>query len=121
VVVLADGIVVVEDGEPGPALLEVLWEITVEPPLRARLNRREGDVWSVGARRIETVDLDSDPGGALVEIAWDGSERTVRVDGVPKLVPLPELGPARAGVVEPYAATLWRLFEDTWEIELALL
>jgi hypothetical protein len=121
IVALVSGAVIVEEGAPGPGVEAVVSRIGAEPPFRAELARRQGDSWSVGVRRIDTVELDPDPRGDLVEIAWDGSERTVRVDGVPKLVELPELGPTRSGSVEPYAATLWRLYATTWEIELARL
>lgn len=121
VVVLPGGAHVLEEGAPGPHLDVALRVLRVEPPYRARLLRRSGDLWAVAARAIEVTQLLPDPGGGEIEVEWDGHERTVRVDGAPRLVPLPELGPVRRGRVSPYVAVLRRLHGDTWETEIAEL
>lgn len=118
---LADRTLVVEEGEPGARAAALLATLRLRPPYRARLLRREGDVWAVAARRIAVVALAEDPGGDAVEVEWDGAERAVRVDGVPRLVSLPELGHVRGGRVAPYAASLHRLHGTVWEVELAEL
>lgn len=121
VVLLVDGTVVVEEGEPGPASTRALGAVRLAPPCRVRLVRRDGDLWAVAARTIDVVELRPDPGGTEIAVEWDGTERSVRVDGVPRLVPLPELGPVRRGRVVPYAGVLHRLHGTAWEAEIAEL
>lgn len=121
VVVLSGGVHVLEEGEPGPRLDLVLRAVRLEAPYRARLLRRAGDLWAVAARSIDVVELSPDPGGTEIEVEWDGGERAVRVDGVPRLVPLPELGPVRRGRVGPYAGALHRLHGSLWEAEISEL
>ena len=121
VVVLADGTVVVEEGEPGPASARALAAVRIPPPCRVRLVRRDGDLWAVAARTIEVVEIQPDPGGTELEVEWDGEERSVRLDGVPRLVPLPELGPVRRGRPVPYVGAFHRLHGTTWEAEIAQL
>lgn len=121
VVLLRDGTVVVEDGEPGPRVRRALDALRLTPPFRARLLRREGDIWAVAGRALRVVELAPDPGGDEIEVEWDGRERAVRVDGVPRLVPLPELGVVRRGRVAPYAALLRRLHGSRFEAEVAEL
>lgn len=110
-----------EEGEPGQQVTVALQALRLDPPYRASLRRRSGDLWAVAARTIDVTRLLSDPGGSEIEVEWDGQERSVRVDGVPRLVPLPELGPVRRGRVSPYAAVLRRLDGDLWETEIAEL
>ena len=62
-----------------------------------RAVRRDGRVWAVAVRRIETVELSDDPGGDFVELAWDGVERTVRIDGEPTLGASPSSSGLGAG------------------------
>jgi hypothetical protein len=121
VLVALDHGLVTEEGEPGPRAAALLDVLRLAPPYRARLLRRTGDVWAVAARRIATVELPVDPGGEEVEVAWDGRERAVRVDGVPRIVDLPELGTIRRGRVAPYLATLRRLRDATWEVDVVEL
>jgi hypothetical protein len=118
-VVLADGRLVAED-DTGDAM-PIASRISVPAPYRARAVRRDEGVWVVGVRRIETVELVDDPGGGFVELAWDGVERTVRIDGEPTLAGAPELerlGSARGGA---YVVTASRLDGAVWEVSVALL
>ena len=118
-VVLADGGILREEGAADPAVLAA--SLTLGPPLRAHAVRRDGALWAVGARRIETAELSRDPGGSRVELSWDGVERTVRIDGEPTLAGVPELerlGAARFGA---YVVTAARLVGSIWEVAIAPL
>lgn len=112
---------VLEEGPVGLDPVPLAASLRLARPFRAVAQRRHGDVWAVGARRLETVILDPDPGGEEILVVWDGTERAVTIDGVPALAVLPELGWARGGVVGPYAATLRRLEGPCWEIERAAI
>ena len=118
-VVLADGRVVAED-DAGDATAIAL-RISTPAPYRARAVRREEGVWVVGVRRIETIELSDDPGGGFVELAWDGVERTVRIDGEPTLAGAPELERLGSARGRAYVVTASRLDGAVWEVSVALL
>ena len=90
-VVLEDDRVLVESETAADDAARLAAELTVPPPFRAHAVRREGSSWAVAARRIETIELLDDPGGDTVDVAWNGTERTVRIDGTPTLVGVPAL------------------------------
>jgi hypothetical protein len=118
-VALRDGGIVLEEGVGNVADLVRL--LAREPPFRVHAVRREGSVWAVAVRRIETVELAHDPGGDFVELAWDGRERSVRIDGEPTLAGVPELerlGGERHGA---YVATAARLVGSVWEVSVTPL
>jgi hypothetical protein len=118
-VVLADGRLVAEDdtGDATP----IASRISMPAPYRARAVRRDEGVWVVGVRRIETVELVDDPGGGFVELAWDGVERTVRIDGEPTLAGAPELERLGSARGRAYVVTASRLDGAVWEVSVALL
>jgi hypothetical protein len=118
-VVLADGRIVVEEGAGSVSELE--GAIPLQPPYRAHAVRRPQGIWAVAARRIETVELVDDPGGDALELAWDGVERTVRIDGEPTLAGVPELERLGAARHDAYVVTAARLTGSTWEISVAPL
>jgi hypothetical protein len=112
-VALPDGRVVVDDGAPDPAAMVLL--LDRQAPYRAHAVRRDERVWAVAVRGIETIALARDPGGSFVELAWDGAERSVRIDGEPTLAGVPEL--ERLGAEHAaYVVTAARLVGDVWEI-----
>jgi hypothetical protein len=118
-VALADGRILVEEGEGDAARLAEALDL--ERPFRARAVRRDGAGWVVAGRRLETVELVDDPGGDTVEVAWTGRERTVRIDGSPTLAGVPELevlGSRRHGAFVVLAA---RLDGTTWEVAVTPL
>lgn len=118
-VVLADGRVVREEGEADPAPLARA--IGIVAPYRAHAVRRTGDLWVVGARRIETVELDDDPGGDALELVWNGRERTLRIDDSPTLAGQPELERLGAARHPTYVVTASRLAGRVWEVFVAPL
>jgi hypothetical protein len=118
-VVLEGGRVLVEDGPDDPSPLA--GAITLPPPYRASAVRRDGGLWVVAARTIETARLDDDPGGARLEVTWDGTERTVRIDGEPTLAGVPGLERIGAARHASYVVAAGRLDGDVWEILVAPL
>jgi len=111
---LEDGRVVLLDGSgDADALAQSLDR---RPPYTARAVRRDERVWAVAVRAIETVELESDPGGAFVELAWDGVERSVRIDGEPTLAGVPELERLASERHAAYVVTAARLAGTVWEV-----
>jgi hypothetical protein len=118
-VVLDDGLVVLEEGEE--ALDQaVLAELDVRPPYRAEAIRRHDATWVVGARSILVVELDEAQGDAL-ELVWDGTERSLRVDGEPSLGSVPQLEAFAAARYGTWVVRAARLRGSLWEVELAPL
>jgi hypothetical protein len=117
-VVLADGSLVREAGDADPAPFGET--ISVPPPFRAHAVRRDGTTWAVAARRSETVELD-EAGGAEIASAWDGTERTVRIDGEPTLGGVPALERLGAARHPTYVVTAARIAGDVWEIAVSPL
>jgi hypothetical protein len=120
-VAIGDGSFVVEAGadgtDPGPFAQALGSDI--EPPYRALAVRRPG-LWVVGAVAIEVERLDPDPGGAELELTWNGAELELRVDELPA-------DPSQAAALEriaasridgAYAAHAHRLRGDLWELSV---
>jgi hypothetical protein len=112
-VVLGSGAVIAEDHAVDARLVS---SIPLEAPFRARAVRRDAGIWVVGASRIRTVELVDDPGGHAVEVAWDGRERSVRIDGAPTLAGVPELERLGAERHATYVVTAARIEGSTWEV-----
>ena len=113
-VVLRDGRVVVDDGTADPAAMVLL--LDRHAPYRAHAVRRDERVWTVAVRGIETIELTRDPGGSFVELAWDGVERSVRIDGEPTLAGVPELERLASERHAAYVVTAARLAGTVWEV-----
>lgn len=118
-VVLASGDVVTEEGDADPASLVAA--IALQAPFRAHAVRRQGGIWAVAATRIRTMSLVDEPGGQLVEIVWDGRERSVRIDGTPRLAGIPELERVGAARHATYVVTAARIAGSEWEVSVAPL
>lgn len=117
-VALESGEVVAEEGLPDTRLTA---SIAVPPPYRAHAVRRDTGIWVVGASKIRTIVLLDDPGGDAVELAWDGRERSVRIDGEPTLANVPELERIGAERHRTFVVTASRLRGSTWEVFVAPL
>ena len=119
---LPDGSLLLEEGGDGDLTpLAAAVEAQVSPPYRAVAVRRDGDVWAVAARRIEVVELEDDPGGDQLELAWDGSERTYRVDGEPSFGGVHALERLAEQRFEMWAVRASRLDGALWEVTVAPL
>jgi hypothetical protein len=119
-VVLPDGRLLVEDGASLFDAAVLSRAFRLEPPFRARAVRQEHR-WSVAAKRIEVVELPADAAGDEIELAWDGSERTVRVDGEPTFRGVPELERLAAERYDAYVVTAQRLNGRFWEVAVSAL
>jgi hypothetical protein len=118
-VALGDGRLVREEGDADPSPLAEA--VSIERPYRAHGVRRDGAVWAVAAKQIETVELAHDPGGDSVELSWNGVERTVRIDDTPTLAGVPELERLGSSRHDAYVVSAARLDGSTWEVSVAPL
>ena len=118
-VALVDGRVVVEEGEGDAA--QLVRTLDRPAPYRAHAVRKAGHTWAVALRAIDTVELEHDPGGTFVELAWDGVERSVRIDGAPTLAGVPELECLASERHAAYVVTASRLVDTVWEVGVAPL
>ena len=119
---LPDGSLLLEEGGAGDLTpLAAAVEAQLSLPYRATAVRRDGDVWAVAARRIEVVELEDDPGGDQLELAWDGSERTYRVDGEPSFGGVRALERLAEQRFETWAVRASRLDGGLWEVTVAPL
>lgn len=102
--------------EQGPDDVEPLADaVPLKPPFRAEAQRTGERLWSVGARRIEVVELPGQPGDEL-EYVVRGEERDLRVDGARTFGSIPRLDRPGDHVVRAK-----RLTEDLWEAEFSAL
>jgi hypothetical protein len=108
-VALSRDVLLVEEGPDDVEPLAVAIEGRLAPPYRAEAVRRERDLWAVGARAIEVVEL---PGvaGNEIELATYGAERTLVVDGQPAFGTIPALERPEQ------VARARRLDGETWEV-----
>lgn len=120
-VALPNGRVLAETGPRGHDWEPLVAAVGLPRPFRARAVRRDGRTWVVAVRRIEVLELARDPGGDEVELAFDGAERSVRLDGEPTLAPVPELEALGAGRYDAYVVRATRLEGAVWEVEVAPL
>jgi hypothetical protein len=120
-VALPGGRVLVESGRRGADWHPLLAAVGVPRPFRAHAVRRGGRTWVVAARAIQVVELGPDVAGDEVELAFDGAERSVRVDGEPTLAPVPELEALVGGRFAAYVVRAARLEGPIWEVEVAPL
>jgi hypothetical protein len=118
-----DGDVIVDE-ESGDASLSPLADAVerhVTPPYRAVAARQEGDLWAVGAKRIQVAKVPF-PAGDKLELSRHGDDEELRVDGDPSEAPVPpqleQLG-AAAGTSFYVEAT--RIDGDLWEVKVTAL
>jgi hypothetical protein len=111
--VVLDDTIVIDDG---PDDVEPLANaVTLPPPYRAEARKVGERVWSVGARRVEVVELPGLAGDRLEYVSRDGFT-SLDVDGSHVLASFPQL--AREG---DYVIRGTLLEGNLWEVESAAL
>jgi hypothetical protein len=116
-----DVIVSEESGDADLAPLADALEKHVSPPYRAVGTRQDGDLWGVGAKRIEVAQIPLPEGDELeLSHSWDDSE--LRVDGEPSHAPVPpELEQLGEQVGRDYCVAARRIDGDFWEVKVSPL
>jgi hypothetical protein len=122
-VALPDGSLVVDDevGDESLAPLADAIEEQLRPPYRARAVRRHGDVWAVGASRVEVVDLEPDVEGDELELVVRTGERTLTVDGARIFGSAPQLERLAEKRSPDYVVHASRLDGSLWEVRISPL
>ena len=118
---IPDGDVIVseEDGDADLSPLADAVERRVDPPYRAVAARQDGDLWAVGAKRIQVAKVPF-PAGDKLELSWNGSHAELRVDGEPNddaAIP-PELADLGQSVGASYFVEAARIEKDLWEVRV---
>jgi hypothetical protein len=121
VAVVLEGRTEVEIGRSETDIAVLTSAVGLAPPFRLEAVRRDGGLWAVGANRIEVIELTDDPGGSEIELAFDGRERTVVVDGSPTLAGVPELERLGRRAGSSYVVLARRIAGRTWEVEVSAL
>lgn len=114
---LPNGDIIVEE-EKGDGDLFPLAEAVerhVEPPYWAIASRQDGDVWAVGARRIQVAEVGLAEGDVIELLVNDGAEE-VRVDGEPSDAQVPELMQFGEQKGANYCVEAKRIDGDFWEV-----
>jgi hypothetical protein len=115
---LPDGNMIVDE-EEGDANLSPLADAVEQhpsPPYRASGRRQVGDLWAVAAHPIEVRALRCDEGDD-VELVSRGGRLSLRIDGFPSDVRIPELEQIGADCGGEYVVEATRLDDDLWEIQ----
>lgn len=115
-VVFADGRTLVEVGSAAVDVEPFAAALGLDPPYRLEAHRRSVGLWAVGAHRIRLAELVADPGGDEIELAFDGRERSVTIDGSPTLAGVAELERLGESVGRAYVVTARRLDGRVWEV-----
>jgi hypothetical protein len=119
---LPNGDVIVEkekgDGDLSPLADAV--ERKIDPPYRAAAARQDGDLWGVGAKRIEVAKFQFAEGDAVELSANDGVQE-LRVEGEPSDAEIPELARLGEQAGTDYCVEAKRIDGDFWEVEVSPL
>ena len=113
-VALEDGSLLVEEGEGDLTALADAIEQEVARPYRATAIHRGGSRWAVAAHGLHVLEL-PEPGGDEIELAVNGDERTLVVDGNRSFGTIPELEALATGDVVIRAS---RLDGTLWEVRV---
>lgn len=118
-----DAIVEEEEGSADVSPLADAVEEGVQPPYKAFATRQDGDLWAVGAKRIEVVRIELAHGDEL-ELTRRDSWDELRVDREPSDAKLPQLEQLRqlgerAG--SDFYVKAERIDGDLWEVRASPL
>jgi hypothetical protein len=122
-ITIPDGDVIVgeEAGDADLSPLADAVERSVSPPYRAVAARQDGDLWAVGAKRIEVAQIPF-PDGDSLELSNKDSWEEFRVDGEASDAAVPaalEQVGERAGA--DYFVKAERIDGDLWEVRVSAL
>jgi hypothetical protein len=117
-----DVIVSEETGDSDLSPLADAVERSVSPPYRAVATRQDGELWGVGAKRIEVANIPF-PRGERLELSHrPGEHSELRVDGEPSSDPVPlELERLGEDAGDGFYAEASRIDGDLWEVKVAPL
>jgi hypothetical protein len=116
-----DVIVGEEVGDADLSPLADAVERSVGPPYRAVAARQEGELWAVGAKRIEVVQIPLSDGDKLA-LSQHRDDRELRVDGEPSdsAIP-PELERLGETSGDSFYVEADRIDGDLWEVRVTAL
>jgi hypothetical protein len=114
---------IVDEDEPDGSVapLADAIEAALELPYRAEGRRQSGDVWSVGAVRVDVVELPEDVAGDSIELTSVGGTRELTVDGNASTAELPLLDEIGARRGSDYVLRAERLTSTTWVVDTDVL
>jgi hypothetical protein len=116
-----DVIVSEETGDADLSALADAVERHVDPPYHAVATRQAGDLWAVGARRIEVAQFPL-PDGDKLQLSRMGDEFDFRVDGEPSDEAVPrELERLGEAAGDSFYVEAERIDGDLWEVKAAAL
>jgi hypothetical protein len=119
---IPNGDVIVGD-ETGDADLSPLADAVerhLSPPYRAVAARQKGDLWAVGAKRIDVVQV-AFPAGDRLELSRNGDDE-LRVDGQASDAAVPaELEQVGEAVGDSFYVEAERIDGDLWEVRATAL
>jgi hypothetical protein len=115
-----DVIVEREDGDADLTPLADAIEQKIDPPYRAVAARQDGDLWGVGARRIQVARF-ALAEGESVDLSENDGVRELRVDGEPSDAEIPELAQLGEPAGSAYCVEARRIDGDFWEVRVSAL
>ena len=96
-------------------------ERRVDPPYRAVAARQDGDLWAVGAKRIEVARIPF-PRGDRLDLSRSGDAGEFRVDGEPDdAAAPPELERLGEASGERFYVEAARIDGELWEVEVTAM
>jgi hypothetical protein len=120
---IPNGDLIVDD-ESGDADLSPLADAVeghVEPPYKAVAARQDGDLWTVGAKRIEVAQIPF-PHAEKLGLSRNGDDEELRVDGESSDDPIPpELERLGEAVGDSFYVEASRIDGDLWEVKATAL
>ena len=115
-----DVIVEKEQGDADLSPLADAIEKKIRPPYRALAARQSGDLWGVGAKRIQVVTVELAQGDRI-ELTVNDGFREVRVDDELSDAEVPELVALGQQVGADYCVEAERIDDDFWEVHVSPL
>jgi hypothetical protein len=121
-VALPDGRLLLESGRTSVDLERLASALagSIDPPFRAAAVRRE-ELWVIGARSIDVVELERDPAGDGLELVHEAEGSILHVDGLPSFTDLPELDRLGRARGASYVVRAHRLDGRLFEVEVEVL